>query len=182
MRWRPTPPGGDEGWEGRLAPTGSQRRIVGYLAGATTVEIERQKGIVGPALAALTRKQNAVFVVDLGQPAPSTCPPELFSVVRRARVRRIEVVVVEDVLRFAGDAATAARIAAILCDVGVEIREAGKRYASTTRDAESSSASSSSRPVRSAPPPQRKPTDVSSSRRPGPASASPGRPSSRVLS
>lgn len=58
---------------------------------------------------------------------PGTCRPALFGLVRAARSRGVDVVVLETVSRFDPDPGRAARIANILCDAGVQLIEAPTR-------------------------------------------------------
>ena len=86
--------------------------------------IDTQLALVGRVLPDGGR---AVVVVDLGwADADAVCPPGLFAILRSARMRAVDVVAVDTVARFARDRGTALRVAAILSDAGVQIREAAR--------------------------------------------------------
>ena len=109
----------------RLGTGLGSSRVVGYVSDFIGVlgEVERQKAVLLVPLSVYTTHR---IVADFGWlDASTSCPPNLFRLIKRARARLVDVVVVEDVRRFAKVDAAAVRIAAILCDVGVQIREVG---------------------------------------------------------
>lgn len=116
--------------------TATPPRVIGYLSDFVGLcgNIERQQALVGPLLA--SRACGAPgYVIDVGWPdTAASCPPALFAILRRARLRLVDVIVVEDVGRFARNDATAVRIAEMMCDVGVQILEARMRPTPAPRD------------------------------------------------
>ena len=105
--------------------TDAPPRVVGYMSDFLGGGgLEAQLALVAPFLTPGADDRCCV-VADIGWADPDAeCPPALFRLVRFARVRALDVIVVERVARFAKDPASAVRIAAMLCDVGVQIREA----------------------------------------------------------
>lgn len=116
--------------------TATPLRVIGYLSDFIGLygDLERQQALVGSLLASRARGVPG-YVIDVGWPdTAASCPPALFAILKRARLRLVDVIVVEDVGRFARDDATAVRIAEMMCDVGVQILEARMRPATVPRD------------------------------------------------